>query len=83
VVSSQWFNSLPADYQTALTEECSTAGQATSARIAELNEQFKQELIGHGMEIITDVDLEAFKAAGEKAYEVLGIEDAKAAVSGN
>jgi hypothetical protein len=29
------------------------------------------------MTVVSDVDMEAFRAAGEKAYEVLGIVDAK------
>jgi hypothetical protein len=32
------------------------------------------------MEVVTDVDLDAFKAAGDKAYEALGITEAKNAV---
>jgi tripartite ATP-independent transporter DctP family solute receptor len=76
VVSSQWFNGLPADYQTALVEECRAAGQETSARIAEATEKAKSEVVAAGMEVITDVDMEAFKAAGNKAYEVLGLTEA-------
>jgi hypothetical protein len=32
------------------------------------------------MTIVEDVDLAAFKAAGEKAYQALGLSEAKAAV---
>jgi TRAP-type C4-dicarboxylate transport system substrate-binding protein len=77
VVSSQWFNGLPADYQTALVEECRAAGQETSATIAEAVEKAKATVIERGMTVIEDVDMEAFRAAGEKAYEALGIIDAK------
>ncbi|HEV7437390.1 MAG TPA: C4-dicarboxylate TRAP transporter substrate-binding protein [Pseudorhizobium sp.] len=80
VVSSQWFNGLPADYQTALVEECSAAGRETSQKIADMAETIKADLQSKGMEVVTDVDLDAFKAAGEKAYEALGITDAKNAV---
>ena len=77
VVSSQWFNGLPEDQQTALVEECRAAGQETSAVIAEAVEKAKAEVQEQGMTVVTDIDMEAFRAAGEKAYEVLGIVDAK------
>jgi tripartite ATP-independent transporter DctP family solute receptor len=77
VVSSQWFNGLPADYQTALVEECRAAGQETSAIIADAVAKAKATVQEKGMTVVEDVDLEAFRAAGDKAYEVLGILDAK------
>lgn len=80
VVSSQWFDKLPADHQTALVEECRAAGRETSEKIAAINDQIKADLQTKGMEIVTDVDLDAFRKAGEKAYEVLGITDAKKAL---
>lgn len=80
VVSSQWFDNLPADHQTALVEECKTAGRETSQKIAEINDQIKADLQTKGMEIVSDVDLDAFRKAGEKAYEALGITDAKKAL---
>jgi TRAP-type transport system periplasmic protein len=82
VVSSQWFNGLPADYQTALVEECRAAGQETSATIAEAVEQAKATLVERGMIVVEDIDMDAFRAAGEKAYEALGIIDAKNTVHG-
>ena len=80
VVSSQWFDGLPAEYQTALVEECSAAGRETSQKIQDMAETIKADLQSKGMEIVTDVDLEAFKAAGDEAYEALGITEAKNAV---
>lgn len=80
VVSSQWFNTLPADYQTALVEECRAAGQEVSQELADAAEAIKADLVSKGMEVVSDIDLAAFRAAGEKAYEVLGIADAKKAV---
>jgi TRAP-type C4-dicarboxylate transport system substrate-binding protein len=77
VVSSQWFNGLPADYQTALVEECRNAGQETSAVIQEAVDKAKAEVQAQGMTVVDDVDLAAFRAAGEKAYEVLNLVDAK------
>lgn len=80
VVSSQWFNKLPADQQTALVEECRAVGRATSEKIAKMNDEIKADLQKKGMEIVTDIDLKAFRKAGQKAYEVLGISDAKKAI---
>ena len=80
VVSSQWFDTLPAEFQTALVEECKAAGRATSEKIAADAEAIKADLQTKGMEVVTDIDMDAFRKAGDKAYEVLGITDAKNAV---
>jgi tripartite ATP-independent transporter DctP family solute receptor len=80
VVSAKWFDSLPKDVQVALVEECDKAGEATSRRIFKLEDEVEAQLKGRGMTIVEDVDLAAFRKAGEKAYEVLKIQDAKNAV---
>jgi tripartite ATP-independent transporter DctP family solute receptor len=80
VVSAQWFDGLPADYQTALVEECKAAGRETSEKIAAMSDQIKADLQQKGMTVVSDLDRDAFRAAGEKAYEVLNIVDAKKAV---
>jgi TRAP-type transport system periplasmic protein len=80
VVSSQWFDTLPPEFQTALVEECRTAGRETSQKIAEMADTIKADLQSKGMEVVSDVDLDAFRQAGEKAYETLGITEAKNAV---
>ena len=80
VVSAQWFNSLPKEYQDILVEECDRAGEETSKEIFRLEAEVEQQLKGRGMTIVEDVDFAAFRKAGEKAYEVLKIQDAKAAV---
>ena len=77
VVSSQWFDGLPKDYRTALVEECRKAGQETSDVIDEAAKKAKATLVGRGMTVVEDVDLDAFRKAGEKAYEVLGLTEAK------
>jgi TRAP-type C4-dicarboxylate transport system substrate-binding protein len=77
VVSSQWFDTLPQDYRTALVEECRAAGQETSAVIADAEARAKAEAMEHGMTVVEDVDMEAFRAAGEKAYEVLDLVEAR------
>lgn len=78
VVSSKWFNTLPPEYQKILVEECDKAGVNTSLSIMkELNEKFKQEVISKGVQVITDPDIDAFMKAGEGAYKVLKLLDAR------
>jgi TRAP-type C4-dicarboxylate transport system substrate-binding protein len=80
VVGSKFFDGLPAEYQAALVEECKRAGRETSEKILASEQAVKQQLKGRGMTINEDVDLAAFRKAGEAAYEKLGIADAKKAV---
>ncbi|HOA99265.1 MAG TPA: C4-dicarboxylate TRAP transporter substrate-binding protein [Candidatus Atribacteria bacterium] len=77
VISSKWFYSLPEEYQKILVEECDRAGLETSYLIEENTEKTKEIIREKGVTIIEDVDLEAFRKAGEAAYEVLGISEAK------
>jgi tripartite ATP-independent transporter DctP family solute receptor len=80
VISAKFFNSLPAEYQKVLVEECDKAGLETSRQILKLEAEVKQQLKGRGMTVVEDVDLAAFRKAGEKAYEALKITQAKDAV---
>jgi TRAP-type transport system periplasmic protein len=80
VVSAKWFDGLPREYQAALVEEADKAGEATSKRIFKLEAEVEQQLKKRGMTIVKDVDLQAFRKAGDKAYEALNISDAKNAV---
>jgi len=78
VMSAKYFNSLPPNYQKILEEECEKAGIETSKLVMDkMSADSKQKLIEKGMTIVTDLDMKAFKKAGEKAYEVLKITDAK------
>jgi tripartite ATP-independent transporter DctP family solute receptor len=80
VISAKWFNALPADYQKILEEECEKAGLETSKLIMESEKVVKADLIKRGMVVVDNVDMAAFRKAGEKAYEVLKIADVKAKV---
>jgi TRAP-type transport system periplasmic protein len=80
VVSAKWFDSLPKEYQNALVEEADRAGEETSRQILRLEAEVEQQLRSRGMTINKDVDLAAFRKAGDKAFEVLKITDAKNAV---
>jgi TRAP-type transport system periplasmic protein len=80
VISAKFFNSLPADYQKILVEECDKAGEETSKRIFQLEAEVKKDLQKRGMTVVDNVNLAAFRKAGDKAYEVLKISQAKEAV---
>jgi TRAP-type C4-dicarboxylate transport system substrate-binding protein len=80
VVGSKWFDTLPREYQAALTEECDRAGEATSRAILRSEAEVKKQLQARGMVVAPDVDLAAFRRAGEKAYEQLKLVDVKNAV---
>jgi TRAP-type transport system periplasmic protein len=77
VISAKWFNALPPDYQKILVEECDKAGMETSKLIIQKEKEVKADLIKRGMIVVDNVDIAAFRKAGEKAYEVLKIADVK------
>lgn len=80
VVGSRFFDRLPAEFQAALVEECQRAGRETSERILASEAAVKQQLRERGMTIVTDVDLPAFRAAGERAYQTLNLLEERNAV---
>ena len=77
VISSKWFDSLPAEYQKILIEECDKAGLETSYQIQENTEAVKKIVQEKGMTVVSDVDMEAFKEAGKAAYEKLDLMGAR------
>jgi len=79
VISADWFNSLPEEYQQILVEECDRAGLETSYGMEEQIPDFRRRAEEQGMTIIPteEIDIEAFKEAGKAAYEVLGIADVR------
>jgi TRAP-type transport system periplasmic protein len=79
VVSADWFNNLPEEYQQILVEECDKVGLETSYSMEEQIPDFRRRAEEQGMTIIPteEIDIEAFKEAGKAAYEVLGIADVR------
>jgi len=73
IVGKKFFDSLPADYQKILIEECDKAGIETSKFMEKEVEDIKKLLISKGMTIVTDVDIAAFKKAGDGAYTKLNL----------
>jgi len=80
VTSAKFFDSVPAEFQTALVEECKRAGRETSEKILASEQGVKAQLKTRGMTIVEDVDLAAFRAAGEAAYQKPGLTEAKQTV---
>ncbi|MCR4708393.1 MAG: C4-dicarboxylate TRAP transporter substrate-binding protein [Clostridiales bacterium] len=82
VCSADWFNTLPEEYQQILVEEADKAGYAVSQSIQDNADAVRDQLIASGVTVVpfSEVNVDAFKAAGAKAYEVMGITAAKEAV---
>jgi tripartite ATP-independent transporter DctP family solute receptor len=79
IVSADWFNSLPKEYQKIIEEEIDKAGIEVSLKIMkELEEEYKQKCIEKGMTVIpaSEIDKEAFMERAKQAYKNLGLEDA-------
>lgn len=80
VVSAEWFNSLPEEYQQILVEECRKAGLETSRTLEQKHEDIRQQFMENDNITIVpqeEVDLEAFREAGKAAYEELGLTDVR------
>lgn len=80
VVSSKWFNSLPAEYQKILEEECNKAGLEVSKDYLEaIDVKSRKTMQDRGVKVIpaSEIDMAAFRTAGDAAYEKLGIKAAR------
>jgi tripartite ATP-independent transporter DctP family solute receptor len=73
VMSAKYFNSLPTKYQQILVEECDKAGMEASILMEKEIPELQKLLTEKGMTIVTDVDIAAFKKAGEAAYAKLNL----------
>ena len=83
ICSAEWFNSLPVEYQQALTEECDKAGIEVSNEIlGTLSDEAYVNLEAEGMTIIPyeEIDIDAFKEASTAAYEALDLLDVRDAI---
>lgn len=85
LVSDSWWNTLPDEYKTILVEDCNAAGLTASQELADTAAQSKQALMDAGMNLIPyeELDVNAFKAASQRAYDALDLADARAAVYGD
>ncbi|QTL99599.1 C4-dicarboxylate ABC transporter [Iocasia frigidifontis] len=74
VISNNWFEKLPEEYQSILTEESYNAGKYASDIVIKKNGEFLQTITDAGIEV---VDVDAFKAAAESTYDDLGYRELK------
>lgn len=74
IVGEKWFQTLPADLQQLLIEETKAVAAENARYIEQVADEYEQKMVEAGMEVV-EVDLEAFKAAAEQAYEVLGLKE--------
>jgi tripartite ATP-independent transporter DctP family solute receptor len=80
VISSKWFDSLPKDYQKILEEECNNAGlEVSKSYLNTLDPANLKNLLDKGVTLVpaSDIDMAAFKAAGEAAYVKLNLTAAR------
>ena len=78
VVDAGWFNSLPAEYQTALIETCDQAcSDCSDKMLGEFTENAKLICFVEGMTVIdnSEIDIDAFREAAKASYEQLGLTD--------
>ncbi len=73
IVGKRFFDSLPANYQKILVEECDKAGLEASRVMETEVLELKKLIAKSGMTIVEDVDIAAFKKAGEGAYKALNL----------
>jgi TRAP-type C4-dicarboxylate transport system substrate-binding protein len=82
VVSAAWFNKLPKDYQKILIDECNKAGLEVSEQLQKNADSDREFMISKGMTYVPhkDLDMAAFKKAGQAAYDEMNLGDAKKAI---
>lgn len=82
VCSAAWFNSLPEDFQKILCEECDKAGLEVSQMLVDNALADREYLTTHGMTLIPheELDMDAFRESGKKAYEKMGLLETKAKI---
>lgn len=75
VIGKKFFDSLPKEYQDILIEECDKAGLEISRMMEAEAEELKKEIQTHGVTIIptSEIDIDAFRQAGEAAYHALDL----------
>ena len=70
-VNAAWWNSLPAEYQTAIQEAATDMGEYNDQLIDENSEKAKQQIIDSGAEVYTPTadELQAFKDAVKPVWD--------------
>ena len=82
IVSQEWMDSLPEEYQKIFIDECNKFGKEETIALAEQTADSKQAMIDAGITVIgpDEIDMEAFKTNSQKAYDALNLLSVKEAV---
>ena len=77
LVGEKFWNTIPEEYQQIIIEECANAAASASAAVAAKASEYEGLMAEKGMTIIPpeEIDIAAFRAASEAAYEALGFTD--------
>ncbi len=70
IVGEKWFQTIPEEYQQILIEETKAEAAENAQLIMNLSDEYEAKMVEEGMEVV-EVDLDAFKAAADAAYDVL------------
>ena len=79
VISRDWFDSLPAEFQTILLEEAFNAGIVASQAVLDLEAEHLETLLAQGLTLV-DVDIDAFRTATDEVFDELGFRELKDAI---
>jgi tripartite ATP-independent transporter DctP family solute receptor len=71
IVGEKWFSTLPEEYQKILLEETKDVAAENAQLVMKLSDEYEKKMVEKGMKVV-NVDINAFKAAADKAYDVLG-----------
>ncbi len=74
IAGDKWFNALPKEYQAILVEEANKVGKETAQVVIGVADDYEKKMVTAGMTAVVP-DVAAFKAASEKAYDVLGYKE--------
>ena len=79
VISEDWFQTLPAEYQEVLLTRAIEAGDYATAMTVEMESGYQEEMEAAGMQFV-EVDKTPFIAASASVYEIMGWADLKAQI---
>lgn len=71
IVGEKWFDILPEEYQKILLDETKAVAAENAQLVMKLSDEYEKKMVEKGMKVV-NVDINAFKAAADKAYDVLG-----------
>ena len=70
MIGERWYNTLPAEYQRILMEECKKASVENAQQILAAAADFERQMVANGLQV-NQVNKAPFIAAAERAYEEL------------